>query len=122
MNLIEQLGGYEKAKDVYKPVDHLRESKTITMSDIGVEFDVGVLRCELLEYRRENNIFEVSDFVLPISSKFSNEVLELTEDYLGLDFKYKSRSGGFGFILKSFMPTKWRHATDLEIAQGYRNG
>ena len=65
-------------------------------------------------------MFKVGDFVLPISNKFSNEVCELTEDYVGQDFKYKTKKGGFGYIVKSFMPTAWRHATPEEIAAGHR--
>ena len=64
--------------------------------------------------------FKVGDFVLPISNEFSNEVCELTEDYVGQDFKYKTKKGGFGYIVKSFMPTAWRHATPEEIAAGHR--
>ena len=65
-------------------------------------------------------MFKVGDFVLPISNEFSNEVCELTEDYVGQDFKYKTKKGGFGYIVKSFMPTAWRHATPEEIAAGHR--
>lgn len=68
----------------------------------------------------EVSMFEVGDFVLPISNEFSNEVCELTEDYVGQDFKYKTKKGGFGYIVKSFMPTAWRHATPEEIAAGHR--
>ena len=66
------------------------------------------------------SMFKVGDFVLPISNEFSNEVCELTEDYVGQDFKYKTKKGGFGYIVKSFMPTAWRHATPEEIAVGHR--
>ena len=65
-------------------------------------------------------MFKVGDFVLPVSNEFSNEVCELTEDYIGQDFKYKTKKGGFGYIVKSFMPTAWRHATPREIAVGHR--
>ena len=65
-------------------------------------------------------MFKVGDFVLPISNEFSNEVCELTEDYVGQDFKYKTKKGGFGYIVKSFMPTAWRHATPEEIKAGHR--
>ena len=115
MNLIEQLGGHEKAKRELQ----LKIDNSVLQCCMSVTADM--IRDALLEHRREKNIFEVGDFVLPISSEFSNEVLELTEDYVSFDFKYKSRNGGFGYIVKSFMPTRWRHATDKEIAQGYRD-
>lgn len=113
MSKIDKLGGYKNAKEAYEFLNSCRWHRT-------PEPDIDALGAELLEYRRANNIFEVGDFVLPISGEFSIEVCELTEDYLGLDFKYKNRSGGFGYIVKSFMPEKWRHATDEEIASGYR--
>ena len=115
MNLIKRYG-YDRAKRELA----LMDGSSIAMISDSVEYREQV-RAGLLEYRRENKIFEVGDFVLPISSEFSNEVLELTEDYVSFDFKYKSRNGGFGYIVKSFMPTRWRHATGKEIAQGYRD-
>ena len=48
MNLIEQLGGYEAAKNQAKD------------KSIGFLVDINN---ELLEYRRQHNIFEVGDFV-----------------------------------------------------------
>lgn len=52
MNLIEQLGGYEKAK------------KWLDENNADVKWgDLGDYRRELLEYRRQHNIFEVGDLV-----------------------------------------------------------
>ena len=48
MNLIEQLGGYEEAKEWHKDQD-LRGNHTVR------------IRQALLEYRRANNIFAVGD-------------------------------------------------------------
>lgn len=115
MNLIEQLGGYKKAKDVYKSVDHLRESKTITMSDIGVEFDVGFLRCDLLEYRREHGIFEVGDLVVLINSS-DDGVFEYVEYSKGLDLHFFESKNNYGHSkLRNI-----RHATPAEIQAGKR--
>ncbi|HIN56148.1 helix-turn-helix domain-containing protein [Acinetobacter pittii] len=63
--------------------------------------------------------FKVGDFVLPISNEFSDKVCELIEDY-GYEFKYKNKDGGFGYITKSFLPIKWRRATEAEVIIGYR--
>ena len=49
MNLIEQLGGYDKAKECLN---------TPTARDSIKE----ELRAELLKYRRQHNIFEVGDY------------------------------------------------------------
>ena len=56
MNLIEQLGGYEKAKEWYKDQD-LRGNHTAR------------IRHALLEYRRQHNIFEVGDKVVKTHPK-----------------------------------------------------
>ena len=51
MNLIEQLGGYHKAKECLN-------------TKIARECILNELRYELLQYRRANNIFEVGDKVV----------------------------------------------------------
>lgn len=120
MNLIEKLGGYELAKSVYSELKHKRESFTHKIACENLEFDVGILRLELLEHRRANNIYEVGDYALP-NSDHSNEVHFLSDWYIkDLDFRYKTKSGGWGVIVKSCMSTAWRHATDEEIKAGHR--
>ncbi|WP_289343441.1 hypothetical protein [Acinetobacter baumannii] len=69
-------------------------------------------------YRTDIKSYKVGDFVLPFS-RYSDKVCELVED-LGYDFKYKNKDGGFGYIVKSFLPTAWRHATPNEIEAGFR--
>lgn len=82
--------------------------------------DCAELERRALEYRRAHNIFEVGDYALPNSSH-SDEVHFLSEWYIdGLDFKYKTSSGGWGIIVRSCMTIAWRHATDEEIAAGHR--
>ena len=73
-----------------------------------------------LEYRRQHGIFEVGDYVL-LKSNYSDQVHFLSEWYIdGLDFRYKTSSGGWGIIVKACMGNAWRHATDEEIAAGHR--
>ena len=101
MNLIEQLGGYEKAKVILQAVGHEHDAM-------------------LLEYRRQHNIFEVGDSVLPISN-YSDQVHFLADWYIeNLDFRYTTNSGSWGIIVKSLMDGAWRHATDEEIKAGRR--
>jgi len=57
MNLIEQLGGYEWAKNF------LNESNG---KDWNGVFYMPKLKQALLEYRRQHNIFEVGDWVYPL--------------------------------------------------------
>lgn len=89
MNLIEQLGGYEAAK---KQVSRL-ESKGNLVTDEG-------MKLELLEYRRQHNIFEVGDaMVIP------------------------SRGNGifhFNALFSDSDIAEARHATDEEIKAGKR--
>ena len=104
MNLIERLGGYGKAKQKYseRPFD-------LAWSDIGKA---------LLEYRRENNIFEVGDKVVykgkaGLSGLFEIETLTKTGKPKTVKTK---RFGNF--------PCRYcevQHATDKEIKQGYRD-
>lgn len=59
MNLIEQLGGYEATKEKYQA---LSDSDMITIGP--VEFSAkDYFEDELLEYRRQHNIFEVGDLI-----------------------------------------------------------
>ena len=103
MNLIEQLGGYEAAK---------AEGEKWGFDDF--------LNNQLLEYRRQHNIFEVGDSVLPISNH-SDQVYFLSDWYIeDLDFRYTTNSGSWGIIVKSLMDGAWRHATDEEIKAGKR--
>ena len=107
MNLIEQLGGYQAAKKFIN-------------GECSDGFDVQELRDALLEYRRQHNIFEVGDSVLPISN-YSDQVHFLADWYIeNLDFRYTTNSGSWGIIVKSLMDGAWRHATPEEIKAGRR--
>ena len=60
MNLIEQLGGYENAKE------RLKRENVLTDSD----YNYG--QKKLLEYRRQHNIFEVGDLYV-FTEKYSKQ-------------------------------------------------
>ena len=102
MNLIEQLGGYEKAKAV-----QIRRA----MDGILHEYDFQLVDA-LLEHRRQHNIFEVGDKVIKTHPK--NTILW---PVLGV---YKN--GGVWLDYKGFCwkPPRVRHATDEEIKAGKR--
>ena len=95
MNLIEQLGGYEAAK---------AEGEKWGFDDF--------LNNQLLEYRRQHNIYEVGDKVIKTHPK--NTILW---PVLGV---YKN--GGVWLDYKGFCwkPPSVRHATDEEIKAGKR--
>ena len=88
MNLIEQLGGYKNAK---RFLGDILDNKS----------PCEILTRELLEHRRQHNIFEIGDNVV-FDSKYSKDskVFKIDSD----------RSGKMGI----------RHATDAEIKAGRR--
>ena len=110
MNLIEQLGGYEKTKDHR---DYL--------IDFGNEFnrpnkyEVNKINNALLEYRSKHNIFEVGDKV--VSRCADKEIRIFTyQETIGRNILVKCKKGkGYCY------PKKWfSHANDAEIKAGKR--
>lgn len=91
MSLIEQLGGYEKAKSKLRDNGSLHAER---------------LKKALLQYRRQHNIFEVGDKVVVKAHPF------WPEDYMILTVEQEH-------IGKWYM-SAWRHATDEEIKAGKR--
>lgn len=102
MNLIEQLGGYEKAKEWYKDQD-LRGNHTVRV------------RHALLEYRRQHNIFEVGDLV--VNDAFINSHVyvfkKLLPDISMALIAYDDDEGACGLY-------SLRHATPEELKAGKR--
>ena len=94
MNLIDELGGYGKAKEYSAWADSVR------WHDIN-QTKLDALHRELLEYRREHGIYEVGDKVVWKESltmdKCLMEIIDKNGDTWGI-----------------------RHATDKEIAAGHR--
>lgn len=91
MNLIEQLGGYERAKHEFEMI---KEMKPIYPGEIETNDRL------LLEYRRQHNIFEVGDrFVID-----------------GLFGVFYANDGNIPYLDYN----KIRHATDEEIKAGKR--
>ena len=101
MNLIEQLGGYERAK-------------SIANCKSGIVHPTQQLLDALLEYRRANNIFEVGDCVVKTNPKIKHAHVRVVIS--------TSPSGGAVLDYQGF-PYKFpcvRHATDAEIKAGHR--
>ena len=114
MNLIEQLGGYEKAKEILS-----RERNSENIDPViylnGNEILIDAICDALLEHRRQHNIFEVGDKVVLISMS-DNEVFEYTEYSKGLDLHFFESEHNYGHAKLSDI----RHATDEEIKAGKR--
>ena len=120
MNLIEDLGGYANSKGVLEAYKKNGWSISDVCKGFHQYFTIEDLEKATIQYRREHRIFEVGDYALP-NSDHSNEVHFLSDWYIkDLDFRYKTKSGCWGVIVKSCMSTAWRHATDAEIKEGRR--
>jgi len=99
MNLIEQLGGYEAAKNQAKD------------KSIGFLVDINN---ELLEYRRQHNIFEPDDYIIH-------------DDELKVFAMWSSAVEGCAYIGYAYAENgemahkdEFRHATPEEIKAGKR--
>jgi len=104
MNLIEQLGGYDRAKHEFEMI---KEMKPIHTGEIEANDRL------LLEYRRQHNIFEVGDKV--VYRKQCNLIWDGVYD---VDAVLAD-----GQVIERDLPTpkEWlSHATDEEIKAGKR--
>ena len=103
--MIEQLGGYEKAKDALD-------------LPLNYDFSDDDIRKALLDYRRENNIFDVGDKVV---SKYEN--LNLFGDVV-LEIEYFRKLSSVVWVRftneNDYRVDALRHATDTEIKAGRR--
>ena len=96
MNLIEQLGGYEKAKEWH--------DENTDKEWVGI-YHMPKLYLALLEHRRQHNIFEVGDLIVLLHTNYRSDVFALTKSFKEI---YDEK----GMV--------YRHATDLEIQAGRR--
>ena len=101
MNLIERLGGYEKAKQKYseRPFD-------LAWHDIGQA---------LLEHRRQHNTYEIGDKIVSTldgSEDWKNAICEILAFH-----KKMAITTGFSCAIHHY---DYRHATPEEIKAGCR--
>lgn len=96
MNLIDMLGGYNLAKDAYNNSN----GEDIRLNEICT-IQKGFLGDMLLEYRRQNEIYEVGDLVVFKKEYSKDSVIH----------KIDSLRAGTKCL---------RHATDEEIEKGCR--
>ena len=111
MDLIEQLGGYEKAKRELE----LKEQDSVLQCCIAVTAEM--IRDALLEYRRQHNIFEVGDKVV------FRECSGIGGASDAIDLMTVKSIDAFGVrMTNSLCPwaIQIRHATDAEIKAGKR--
>lgn len=100
MSLIEQLGGYEKAKSKLRDNGSLHAER---------------LKRALLEYRRQHNIFEVGDWVVNIKTGAFGDFIKYADTNKG----HKHCFVDIGLCdVALFCVKNIRHATDAEIKAG----
>ena len=117
MNLIEQLGGYEKAKEKRYDISHtLDNSEILGGGDAreGLYERLESIDKALLEYRRQHNIFEPDDYIihdgeLKVFAMWSGAVEGCA--YIGYAY---AENGEMAH------KDEFRHATDAEIKAGKR--
>ena len=107
MNLIEKLGGYDRASK-------------IANCKSGVVHPTKPLLDALLEYRRQHNIFEVGDWFVSDAILKPYKIIKKNGDYLKLWCKENTAefSGNAETLSQIFKNAK--HATDAEIKAGHR--
>ena len=112
MNLIEQLGGYEKAKEALHQLKSEKKDLISCGASIFVESQV---IDALLDHRRQHNIFEVGDLVVSRCNDKETRIFKY-ETTIGKNIVVRCKKGkGYCY------PKKWfSHATDAEIKAGKR--
>lgn len=102
MKLIEQLGGYEKAKEVLKQKHPLH--------------NINALRSALLDYRRANNIFEYGDDVVCVHESSRYELYVIHGSVVDGMVWIRNHRNQFIHERAEYL----KHATDKEIEVGHR--
>lgn len=108
MNIIEQLGGYEETKKHLDSCWCDDDNKAYLLEN-------------LLEYRKQNNIFELGDKVVSINSAFLEYQGVLNIDFINrFDLMLSDDCKGFEVNAICGWSKIIRHATNDEIKVGHR--
>lgn len=124
MSLIEKLGGYDEASEIVAKstswsdtyLQPTKEYVSIALkANDGMHLNIEEIKKELLEYRRQHGIFEPDDWII-----FDGELM-----VFALWSKHSPDHAyiGYAYAEDGQLEHKstFRHATDAEIAQGYRD-
>lgn len=106
MNLIEQLGGYEAAKNFLGSVSNNKSPREI-------------LTRELLAYRRQHNIFEHGDYIVWLFD-YEPSHLYTVKNITEKGYDYGNDWGWYGVLSNEGVGYNFRHATNEEIKAGKR--
>lgn len=115
MSLIENLGGHANSKGVLEAYKKNGWSISDVCKGFHQYFTIEDLEKAILQYRRENNIFEVGDKVVSTldgDEDWKNAVCEILAFH-----KKMAITTGFSCAIHHY---EYRHATPEEIAAGRR--
>lgn len=115
MNLIEQLGGYDKAK-AFLNATSFTIDELIMMQRSGLRTQH--VEKALLEYRRQHKFYEPNDLVVFVDEKERKPVLLKFKESRNFDLVHLEIIGS-GLCGPSYQK-EIRHATDAEIKAGKR--
>lgn len=101
-NLIDRLGGYEAAN---------QEGEKWGFDDFLLK--------QLLEYRREHNIFEDEDYVVSLHDHEPSHLYKVSS-ITGDGYSYGNDWGWYQVLSNEGVGYNFRHATDEEIKAGGR--
>lgn len=110
MELIEQLGGYERAKAFLNAASYTMD-ELIMMQRSGLRTQH--VKKALLEYRRQHNIFEENDKIVFVDNFMHGELMTVAWTRVGEVWMDDGAK-------RCTELTMIRHATDDEIAVGHR--
>lgn len=123
MDLIEQLGGYEKALDLFRgcPWDSGTVDVPNPRSKGMLRLELSELSSELLKYRRQHNIFEPEDKIV-VKNDCLIDFADLTLNLKVLTVLMVTDEGFIRSIESAglFKSSLVRHATDEEIKANRR--
>lgn len=118
MNLIEQLGGYEKCKEILADAKSSNNIDPVIIID-GDEFLIDCICDALLEHRRQHGIYENEDKVVHIYGT-ENSMLFTVNNITDKGYNFGNDWGWRSVISNMGVGNTFRHATDSEIAAGHR--
>ena len=121
MELIKELGGYEKAKSERDKINHSLNNGDFLGGGSPREYlyeRLSFIEIDLLEHRREHNIFEVGDRVVLLGDGTWGHLFEVEKMSPRGRKPTKLKTDVFGNFHVGYNVV--RHATDVEIATGHR--
>lgn len=123
MSLIDELGGYDCAKAEYEDPMY-EDDELYTIKATGTRFFKHNLGEELLEYRRQNNIFEVGDLATHLTTRAILRVVSAEDSNTHYRFiKVEALNPKNDGSVSDRFNSLWfqlKHATDEEIKVGRR--